>query len=47
MDESTQIEKMREAMQIIVEVRDSERLRQFFETGRDRMYFFYYEESFR
>jgi len=32
----TQQEKMREALQVIAEVRDSERLRQFLELGRDR-----------
>ena len=31
-----QIEKMREAMTVIAEVRDSERLRQFLSTGQDR-----------
>ena len=30
------IEKLREAMTAIAEVRDSERLRQFLSTGRDR-----------
>ncbi|KAF9469591.1 hypothetical protein BDZ94DRAFT_1151478 [Collybia nuda] len=36
MEESpSQLEKMREAMQVIAEVRDSERLRQFIATGRD------------
>lgn len=40
MDElPSQIEKMKEAMTVIAEVRDSHRLRQFLELGRDRMYF--------
>ena len=32
----TQQEKMREALQVIAEVRDNERLRQFLQLGRDR-----------
>jgi ubiquitin carboxyl-terminal hydrolase 25/28 len=32
-----QMEKMREALQVIAEVRNSERLRQFLVTGLDRM----------
>jgi ubiquitin carboxyl-terminal hydrolase 25/28 len=40
MEESpSQLDKMREAMQVIAEVRDSERLRQFIATGRDRRCF--------
>lgn len=31
-----QLEKMKEAMSVIAEVRDSERLRQFIYTGQDR-----------
>ena len=32
-----QMEKMREALQVISEVRNSDRLRQFLATGSDRM----------
>lgn len=31
-----QLDKMREAMSVIAEVRDSERLRQFISSGQDR-----------
>jgi hypothetical protein len=34
-----QTEKMREALQVIAEIRDSERLRQFMDSGRDRRCF--------
>ena len=33
-----QLEKMREAMMVIAEARDSERLRQFTAIGQDRMF---------
>lgn len=33
-----QMEKMRDALQVIAEVRNSERLRQFLATGQDRMF---------
>lgn len=33
-----QMEKMRDALQVIAEVRNSERLRQFLTTGQDRMF---------
>jgi len=33
-----QLEKMREAMMVIAEARDSERLRQFIAIGQDRMF---------
>lgn len=35
-DQPGQAEKMRDALTVISEVRDSERLRQFLITGRDR-----------
>lgn len=38
-DMPLQPDKMREALMVIAEVRDSERLRQFIESGRDRKSF--------
>lgn len=38
-EQPSQDERMREAMSVIAEVRDSERLRQFLKTGVDRAYY--------
>jgi hypothetical protein len=37
-EQPSQIDKMREALSVIAEVRDSARLRQFLETGQDRKF---------
>lgn len=39
-DQPNQVDKMREAVSVIAEMRNSDRLRKFLETGSDRTSFF-------